>query len=523
MTANSSTAGLPAGNRKKHKITIITKLGYGFGNFIGGGALSISSAWLLFFYTTFCNLPVWQGTLIFTIGTYLDVIENPLMGFITDNFNNTRIGRKFGRRRFFILLTVPLMFWYPMLWQVGHSFTYYLVTYLIYEWFYTMFNVPYKCLPVEMTKDYTQRSQLSGFMSVFGKIAGFVTSALPGVFFVLLGKNNPRSYQMAVLTYAACMALAALCVYLVSWEMPVSEVKTEKVGGFWRGFEKMFIDIVSTMRNKSFRWHIGMYAFGFGGEWLWAATNTYFFIFVLAQSNVFVSGINSLNNILQLISTFFIMWVFAKYGKASKPYMIALGTVIFSMVAWCCVWFAGATSMTWLIFAISVVYGLGTGAVYYIPWANYAYMADVDEAITNRRREGIYSGAMTMMGKIMRATIMLILGVVLSETGFVKGRPTQPMSAQWGIVMILLIGVCGLELLGIWSSKHMHVTRDTLKILNAETKRRHEGGRPEDVDPKTKAVVEDLTGFKYDQCYGNNNVGFHTKPQAEAQVGATNE
>lgn len=495
MTANSSTAGLPAGNRKKHKITIITKLGYGFGNFIGGGALSISSAWLLFFYTTFCNLPVWQGTLIFTIGTYLDVIENPLMGFITDNFNNTRIGRKFGRRRFFILLTVPLMFWYPMLWQVGHSFTYYLVTYLIYEWFYTMFNVPYKCLPVEMTKDYTQRSQLSGFMSVFGKIAGFVTSALPGVFFVLLGKNNPRSYQMAVLTYAACMALAALCVYLVSWEMPVSEVKTEKVGGFWRGFEKMFIDIVSTMRNKSFRWHIGMYAFGFGGEWLWAATNTYFFI----------------------------MWVFAKYGKASKPYMIALGTVIFSMVAWCCVWFAGATSMTWLIFAISVVYGLGTGAVYYIPWANYAYMADVDEAITNRRREGIYSGAMTMMGKIMRATIMLILGVVLSETGFVKGRPTQPMSAQWGIVMILLIGVCGLELLGIWSSKHMHVTRDTLKILNAETKRRHEGGKPEDVDPKTKAVVEDLTGFKYDQCYGNSNVGFHTKPQAEAQVGATNE
>lgn len=161
-----------------------------------------------------------------------------------------------------------------------------------------------------------------------------------------------------------------------------------------------------------------------------------------------------------------------------------------------------------MIFAISIVYGLGTGAVYYIPWANYAYMADVDEAITNRRREGIYSGAMTMMGKIMRATIMLVLGWVLSATGFVKGRPTQPLSAQWGIVLILIIGVCGLELLGIWSSHHMHVDRDTLKILNAETKRRHNGGKPEDVDPKTKAVVEDLTGFDYEHCYGNNNVGF---------------
>lgn len=498
----------PAPARKQRKITIWTKLGYGFGNFIGGGALSISSAWLLFFYTTFCDLPVWEGTLIFTIGTYLDVIENPLMGFITDNFNNTRLGRKFGRRRFWILLTVPLMFWYPLLWQTGKSFAYYLVTYLIYEWFYTMFNVPYKTLPLEMTKDYTQRSQLSGFMSVFGKIAGFVTSALPGLFFMAFGKNNPRSYQLAVLTWAACMALSAFFVYIATWEMPADEVESEHVSSFWEGFKKMFVDIISTMRNRSFRWHIGMYAFGFGGEWLWAATNTYFFIFVLAQTNVFVSGINSLNNILQLISTFFMMWVFAKYGKASKPYMWALGCVIFSMLAWCSIWFFGMTSATWLIFAISVVYGLGTGAVYYIPWTNYAYMADVDEAITNRRREGIYSGAMTMMGKIMRATIMLVLGWVLSATGFVKGRPTQPLSAQWGIVLILIIGVCGLELLGIWSSHHMHVDRTTLKILNDETKRRHNGGKPEDVDPKTKAVVEDLTGFDYEHCYGNNNVGF---------------
>lgn len=503
--ADSNT---PAPAHKERKITIWTKLGYGFGNFIGGGALSISSAWLLFFYTTFCDLPVWEGTMIFTIGTYLDVIENPLMGFITDNFYNTRLGRKFGRRRFWILLTVPLMFWYPLLWQTGKSFAYYLITYLVYEWFYTMFNVPYKTLPLEMTKDYTQRSQLSGFMSVFGKIAGFVTSALPGLFFMAFGKNNPRSYQLAVLTWAACMALSAFFVYISTWEMPADQVESEHVHGFWEGFKKMFVDIISTMRNRSFRWHIGMYAFGFGGEWLWAATNTYFFIFVLKQTNVFVSGINSLNNILQLISTFFMMWVFAKYGKASKPYIGALACVILSMLAWCSIWFFGATSATGLIFAISIVYGLGTGAVYYIPWANYAYMADVDEAITNRRREGIYSGAMTMMGKIMRATIMLVLGWVLSATGFVKGRPTQPLSAQWGIVMILIIGVCGLELLGIWSSHHMHVNRNTLKILNDETKRRHNGGKPEDVDPKTKAVVEDLTGFDYEHCYGNNNVGF---------------
>ena len=495
----------------KRKVTFWNKLGYGVGNFIGGGALSISSAWLLFFYTTFCGLPVWQGTLIFTIGTYLDVVENPLMGFITDNFNNTRLGRKFGRRRFFILISIPLMLWYPLLWQTGHSFTYYLITYLVYEWCYTMFNIPYKTLPAEMTEDYTQRTSLSGFQSVFGKVAAFITSAIPGMFFVWLGKNNPRSYQMAVLSYAIMMALAALIVYLSTWELPVSEVKSEHVANFWEGFKKMFIDIFSTLRIRSFRWHLGMYCFGFGGEWLFAATNTYFFIFVLKQTNVFVSEINSINSILQLISTIFIMGVFAKVGQASKPYMAALETVIFSMLAWCSLWLFGLTQMTWLIFAISIVYGLGTGAVYYIPWANYVFMADVDEVVTNRRREGIYSGAQTMAGKLIRATIMLILGIVLSETGFVKGNATQPMSAQWGIVLILIVGVCGLEMLGIICSHHMHVTRDTVKICNDEVARRANGGRPEDVDPKTKQVLEDLTGFSYEECFGNNNVGYHEK------------
>ena len=71
---------------KNKKITLIHKLAYGSGNMLGSGALAISGAWLLYFYTTFCNMSVVKATLIFSIATYLDVILNPLMGFITDSF-----------------------------------------------------------------------------------------------------------------------------------------------------------------------------------------------------------------------------------------------------------------------------------------------------------------------------------------------------------------------------------------------------------------------------------------------------
>jgi oligogalacturonide transporter len=51
------------------------------------------------------------------------------------------------------------------------------------------------------------------------------------------------------------------------------------------------------------------------------------------------------------------------------------------------------------MFGITVLFGLGTGGVYYIPWTVYTFLADVDEIYTGRRREGIYAGAMTFSGK----------------------------------------------------------------------------------------------------------------------------
>ena len=118
--------------KKENKITWLVRFSYGSGNLIGSGALAISGAWLLYFYTTFCGLSVVQAALIFSIATYLDVILNPLMGFITDNFYQTKIGQRFGRRRFFILIGIPLMVIYTMLWIDGMGFWYYLITYILF-------------------------------------------------------------------------------------------------------------------------------------------------------------------------------------------------------------------------------------------------------------------------------------------------------------------------------------------------------------------------------------------------------
>lgn len=494
----------------KHKITLLTRLAYGSGNLLGSGALGISGTWLLFFYTTFCGLPVVQAALIFSISTYLDVILNPLMGFITDSFYNTGLGRKFGRRRFFIMLGIPLMLIYPALWITGMNFFYYLITYISFEITYTMVMIPYETLAVEMTTSFDERTYLTGFKAMFGKVANFIAAALPGIFFTLLGKNSPYSFLATGAVYCAIMLIALTFLYFNSWERPYTEVASEHVENLWEGFKKLFIDIFSTLRLKTFRAHLGMYLFGFGSEWLFTATFTYFIVFVLQRPSTLVSELNSLSSILQLASTAIFIVICAKKGF-TRPFSFALGIVITAVISYIVIYFFHIPHLTWLVVAVTAVFGIGTGGVYYIPWTVYTFMADVDEVVTNRRREGIYSGAMTMAGKLIRATIVFILGVVLSAFGFKEGANVQPQSAVNAIVGVLIIGVIGLALLGQFFSSRMKLDHKTHKIILDELDRIHAGGSKADVTPETKQVIEELTGFKYEQCFGNNNVGYQEK------------
>jgi len=56
--------------------------------------------WILYFYTTFCALSAVQATSIFAVARVIDALASPTIGHLSDNFSATRLGRRFGRRRF---------------------------------------------------------------------------------------------------------------------------------------------------------------------------------------------------------------------------------------------------------------------------------------------------------------------------------------------------------------------------------------------------------------------------------------
>lgn len=485
------------------------QLAYGGGNLLGSGALGIAGIWLLYFYTTFCGLTLLEASAIFSVASIIDAISNPLMGYLSDNFGKTRLGKRFGRRRFFILLGIPLMLFYPFLWMDGFGFWYYLGTYVMFELIYTSVMVPYETLATEMTSDFAARSKLTGYKAIFGKIANVLAAFIPGQFILIYGKESAQPFFFTALTYAAIMFIAIGMLYFFSWERTTEETTEvdEKSMSLANTMLTLARDMKSTFHLRVFRKHLGMYLCGFGAEWLFASIFTYFIIFVLQYDPAMVAGLNSLNSTLQLFSTIIFIGICVRHGF-SKPYMLALGIVIFCVASYGMLYFMNLPQQyaTAAMLAITAVFGLGTGGVYYIPWTVYTFLADVDEVFTGRRREGIYAGAMTFSGKLMRSVIVFVMGSILSFYGFQSKSHTQPESAVAAIAVVFCVGVIALALMAIFFSSQMKLNRKTHLVVLGEVSRIKAGGKISDVAPEVRVVMEDLTGHAYEECWGNSPV-----------------
>lgn len=187
-----------------------TAIGYGVTDLFGGGAFAVIGTWLLFFYTTYCGLSVLEAGSIFAIARVIDAILSPIMGYITDNFANTWLGKKFGRRRFFLLISAPMMFLYALVWVTDMSYWYYLGTYLSIELLSAMVLVPWETLSSEMTNRFSERTRLSGVRMICSQLGGLLAVSIPGVIMQFTGKDNPMTYTYTALFSRVFFALQYL-------------------------------------------------------------------------------------------------------------------------------------------------------------------------------------------------------------------------------------------------------------------------------------------------------------------------
>lgn len=508
--------------KKVRQIKLHNYVCYGLADVIGSGAFTLVSAWLLFFLTTFCGLTPIEAGSLFAVARIVDVIMCPLMGYISDNFHKTRPGRRFGRRRFFLLLSIPLVSVYSLLWVEGFNYWIYLLVYILFEVVYSMIIIPYDTLSAEMTSDFSQRSKLTSARMYIAQLAGFAAAFLPGRLVACLGSDSADSFFYAGAIFTVAFMVVLFFVYFGTWERSLEEIEQnernvdeQEALPLTTRIYHIYYDFVSTLKIKTFRTHLGMYLGGSVAQDIFNSVFTYFVVFALMTSSVMASNLLGMINGLQFFGVGLATWLTLRYSPsrafATQGVMALLAFGLFAAT-----WLSGSPSAAVLYLAAGIA-GLARGGIYAIPWNNYTFVADVDEILTCNRREGIFAGFMSLLRKASQALSIFLVGAALQMSGFVSGQSSQPESAIHMILTIMIVLPVILTLWGIGAAFRFKVNSRTHAILNEEVARLKRGESKATVSAENKAVIESLTGLPYEQCWGENLVGHVNRRHMKAR------
>ena len=180
----------------KRRIPLTTQIFYGVG--VSYAIVDqIFAQWILYFYLPPENSglkPFLTPVLIslaLAISRVVDMISDPVVGYLSDKFNS-----RWGRRIPFIAVgAIPLAittvaFFYPPMISEKGTFIYLALIGSLFFTFYTIVGAPYNALIPEIGENSEERLDLSTWQSVFRLLYSAVAMILPGVLIKYFGKGD---------------------------------------------------------------------------------------------------------------------------------------------------------------------------------------------------------------------------------------------------------------------------------------------------------------------------------------------
>ncbi|WP_184718786.1 MFS transporter [Caulobacter sp.] len=514
--------------------TWINYWGWGSGDMLGAGAQAVITGWLAYFFITFCGLSPVEAGLILGLPRLLEAITCPLIGYISDNLRHTWIGRKIGRRKVFLIATIPLLPAFALIFVSGQTFTYYLVTFIFFEFVYTMFLIPWETLAAEMTKKYEEKAKFAGARMMVAQSSAILASYLPTLIINNFGgKDSPNTFLIMAAIFGVLFSLVVTLVVFLSWERPYTEdeklIQPEPMD--WNKAAmipvNMFRDLFSTLKIKAFRQHLSLYLGGYISQDIFNTAFPLFVATVMMGATLVISQLMTTMYVAQLISVMVAVNVVIRTGPV-VAYRIAIsffGAALALYLAFYLTKPAGFAEglsalggnllgggaspflLFWLFVPI-ILAGLGRGTLNFVPWSVYNYLPDVDEAVTGQRREGIFAGVMTLTRKVAQSGAIVLTTSLIGLGGFVaadKAHPgaviVQTPQAVLVLVLVMVGGPALVMLAGLAASWSFRLNARTHAVLVHEVERLR-AGETEAETPESKKIVEDLTGWRFERLWG---------------------
>jgi GPH family glycoside/pentoside/hexuronide:cation symporter len=198
-------------------LDVRTKLAFGAGDLGPAITANLLAFFLLYFFTNVAGLnAAWAGSILM-IGKIVDVINDPIVGMLSDRTRSAKWGRRYP---WMLYGAIPFGITFFLQWLVpqfsSNSATnqwallgYYVLIAVLFNTFYTMVNLPYTALTPELTQDYNERTSLNSFRFAFS-IGGSILSLLLAL---LIFKIVPDANQQYLWLGGICAVLATIPLY----------------------------------------------------------------------------------------------------------------------------------------------------------------------------------------------------------------------------------------------------------------------------------------------------------------------
>jgi GPH family glycoside/pentoside/hexuronide:cation symporter len=404
------------------------KVAFGLGDFAINIAYTAIGFYYIYFLVNVARLPAPVAGAIFLVARFWDAIMNFVAGRISD-----RVDTRMGRRRPFILAScLPVGILFALLWAVpsggiAERTLYFVAVTVLFNTVFSFVVTPYNALMPELSQDYDERTNISGFRMALS-ICGNLIAAAGGSFIVdsLFGgsANYRRSYPVMGAAFGGIVVVALLLTFLGTHE----RVKPER-----QERQRLIRTIKSVLALREFRLVLGMFIFNMIGQDLIQTLFVFYLkdVIGIGEDLTFVlMGIPLVTAVAAVP-----LWVFAgeRLGKR-KAYM---GAAAYFFCALAFALFAPVGDLAFVIL-IAVLAGVGFSASAVIPFSIIPDVIEIDELENGTRREGIFYGTSMLLYKCLSAIVISLTTAALGWFGYSESASlAEPASARLAIRLFL--------------------------------------------------------------------------------------
>ena len=398
---------------------------YSLGQIINNASYQTFSLLVFTFYFTIVGLNVILITMAFMIWSVWNSINDPILGSISDKTHT-----KWGRRYPYIMISIVplaivmfLLFTPPLSLGIKDqmsNFIYFLIIIIIFELFYSMFDVNLIALFPELFITQEERTSANAVRMTVYLVTLIITFALPTFF--IPDFSNPKyltQYQFFGIFIAILIIVAGVCFLKFSpREKPEFREEYKNIQSFKETFK-------ICVKNKTFMRYLP------AEMGMWYVIGVITTIIVLYGK--FVLGIGEGETIyiaLMLAIGFISTAIFMNI--LWKPIVRKIGTRKSWMIS-VFIWILVISPFMFIqdkfqgIF-ILFFFGIGLSGPIYIIDLILSDIIDEDEVNTGTRREAGYYGVKAFFYKLSTVLVFLTIGLVFTNIGWAVYEPEKVTS-----------------------------------------------------------------------------------------------